>query len=171
MSPNENLFTNMNNQLQLTTASSYLKAALFIGANIALPHLFHLVPGGGVMFLPIYVFTLCGALCYGWRFGLLTAVMTPLAGYLLFDAPALVMVPDMMLKGAVLSVVAAWLMDKNTRAIKINPLLAVVASWLLVGLMEWPFVGAAFAFQDFVTGLPGMMLMTLAGMIALKLKS
>jgi hypothetical protein len=62
-------------------------------------------------------------------------------------------------------------MDKNTRAIKINPLLAVVASWLLVGLMEWPFVGAAFAFQDFVTGLPGMMLMTLAGMIALKLKS
>ena len=123
------------------------------------------------MFLPIYVFTLCGALCYGWRFGLLTAVMTPLAGYLLFDAPALVMVPDMMLKGAVLSVVAAWLMDKNTRAIKINPLLTVVASWLLVGLMEWPFVGAAFAFQDFVTGLPGMMLMALAGMIALKLKS
>ena len=101
----------MNNQLQLTTASSYLKAALFIGANIALPHLFHLVPGGGVMFLPIYVFTLCGALCYGWRFGLLTAVMTPLAGYLLFDAPALVMVPDMMLKGAVLSVVAAGWFD------------------------------------------------------------
>lgn len=165
------LFTNMNKELQLTTGSSYLKAVFFIGANIALPHLFHLIPGGGVMFLPIYVFTLCGALCYGWRFGLLTAVMTPLVGYLLFGAPALAMIPDMLLKGAVLSVTAAWLMRKNAGVMQINPLLAVVASWLIVGLVEWPFMGASFAFQDFVTGLPGMVLMTLAGMVALKLKS
>lgn len=161
----------MNKELQLATGSSYLKAALFIGANIALPHLFHLVPGGGIMFLPIYVFTLCGALYYGWRFGLLTAVMTPLAGYLLFDAPALAMVPDMLLKGTVLSVVAAWLMRKNAEKMLINPLLAVLVSWLLVGLVEWPFMGASYAFQDYVTGLPGMMLMTLAGMVALKLKA
>ena len=159
----------MTNELRLTHAELYLKSALFIGANIALPHLFHLIPGGGVMFLPIYFFTLCGALCYGWRLGVLTAVMSPLVGYLLFGAPMLHHLPDMLLKGAVLSFVAAFLMKKNQNLMMLNPLLAIAAAWLIVGLVEWPFVGAAYAFQDFVTGLPGMALMTLGGMTALYL--
>lgn len=158
----------MTYELKLDCAEIYLKSALFIGANIALPHLFHLIPGGGVMFLPIYFFTLCGALCYGWRLGVLTAVMSPLVGYLLFGAPMLHHLPDMLLKGVVLAWVAAWLVKKKRKVMLLNPLLAVVAAWLIVGLVEWPFVGAAYAFQDFVTGLPGMALMTLGGMAALK---
>ncbi len=168
MSPNDNLCTIMTYELKLTSADAYLKAALFIGANIALPYLFHLIPGGGVMFLPVYVFTLCGALCYGWQLGALTAVMTPLVGSLLFGAPVMAMVPDMMLKGVMLAVVAAMLVKWNRKAMLLNPLLAVCFSWLLVGLLEWPLMGSAYAFQDFVTGLPGMALMTVAGAVALK---
>ena len=74
----------------------------------------------------------------------------------------------MLLKGVVLAWVAAWLVKKKRKVMLLNPLLAVVAAWLIVGLVEWPFVGAAYAFQDFVTGLPGMALMTLGGMAALK---
>jgi len=161
----------MTYELKLTSSKAYLKSALFIGANIALPHLFHLIPGGGVMFLPIYFFTLCGALCYGWQLGLLTALMTPLMGNLLFGAPAATLLPDMALKGALLVVTASLLMKKNQRFPLLNPLLAVISAWLVAGLVELPFTGVAYAFQDFVTGLPGMALMTIGGMVTLWLFS
>ena len=144
MSPNDNLCTIMTYELKLTSADAYLKAALFIGANIALPYLFHLIPGGGVMFLPVYVFTLCGALCYGWQLGALTAVMTPLVGSLFFGAPVMAMVSDMMLKGVMLAVVAAMLVKWNRKAMLLNPLLAVCFSWLLVGLLFGPMLIAGF---------------------------
>ena len=156
-------------ELNLTNVETYLKSILFIAANIALPHLFHLIPGGGVMFLPIYFFTLCGTLCYGWSVGILTAVFTPLIGNLLFSAPATPMLLDMVLKGATLAIVASLLMKKNQRCSLLNPLLAVLASWTLVGLAETPFTGTSYAFQDFITGLPGMALMTLGGIVTLRI--
>lgn len=157
-------------ELKLTNIETYLKSLLFIAANIALPHLFHLIPGGGIMFLPIYFFTLCGALCYGWQVGVLTALFSPLIGNLLFGVPASPMLPDMAFKGVALVVAASLLMKKNRRLSILNPLLAVIISWLIVGVIETPFTGVSYAFQDFFTGLPGMALMTLGGMVALRLK-
>ena len=43
---------------------TYLAAVLFIVGNVALPQLFHLIPQGGVTWLPIYFFTLVGAYKY-----------------------------------------------------------------------------------------------------------
>lgn len=60
--------------LQYNSAKTYLVAALFILGNIVLPQLCHLIPQGGVTWLPIYFFTLVGAYKYGWRVGLLTAL-------------------------------------------------------------------------------------------------
>lgn len=157
-------------ELKLTNGETYLKSLLFIVANIALPHLFHLIPGGGIMFLPIYFFTLCGTLCYGWRVGLLTALFSPLAGNMLFGVPASPMLPDMALKGVALVFVASLLMKKNQRLRILNPLLAVIVAWGIVGIVETPFAGASYAFQDFVTGLPGMALMTLGGMVTMKIR-
>lgn len=157
----------MTQTLTLSQPKTYTWSALFIAANIALPHLFHLIPGGGVMFLPIYFFTLIGAMRYGWQLGLLTAAMTPIVGNLIFGAPATAMLPDMLLKGAVLSVVAAFVAQKwGTKFLCC--LGAVVASWTIVGLVELPFAGAAYAFQDFVTGLPGMAMMTLGAFLTSK---
>lgn len=153
--------------LTLTQGRTYTWSALFIAANIALPHLFHLIPGGGVMFLPIYFFTLIGAMRYGWQLGLLTAVMTPIVGNLIFGAPATAMLPDMLVKGAALSLVGSFVAQKW--GVKfITCLATVVAAFALVGLAEWPFTGAAYAFQDFVTGLPGMAMMTLGAYITNK---
>ena len=67
---------------------TYLFAALFILGNIVVPQLCHLIPGGGLMFLPIYFFTLIGAYKYGWKVGLLTAVLSPLVNSALFGMPA-----------------------------------------------------------------------------------
>lgn len=157
-------------EFRLTNVETYLKSLLFIAANVALPHLFHLVQGGGIMFLPIYFFTMCGTLYYGWRVGLLTALFSPLIGNLLFGAPATAMLPDMVLKGVTLVLVASLMMAKNRRFAILNPIIAVVASWVVVGIVEAPFMGASYAFQDFVTGLPGMALMTVGGMVTLRLR-
>lgn len=157
----------MTKALTLTQSQTYGWSALFIAANIALPHLFHLIPGGGVMFLPIYFFTLIGAMRYGWQLGLLTAVMTPIVGCLLFGAPRAELLPDMLLKGAALSLIGAYVAKKW--GVKfITCLGAVVAAFAIVGLVELPFTGAAYAFQDFMTGLPGMAMMTLGAWFTAK---
>lgn len=150
----------MTTQLTLTQPQTYLKSALFIAANIALPHLFHLIPGGGVMFLPIYFFTLIAAMRYGWQMALLTAVMSPLAGNALFGAPASHMLADMVLKGCMLSAVASLAAARFGKALWVCAA-SVVAAWTIVAVAELPFMGAAYAFQDFVTGVPGMVMMAL----------
>lgn len=58
---------------------AYLVAVLFAIGNILLPQMFHLIHQGGMIWLPIYFFTLVGAYKYGWRVGLLVAVLSPLA--------------------------------------------------------------------------------------------
>ena len=44
--------------LSYKQSKTYLTAALFVLGNIILPQLFHLIPQGGVTWLPIYFFTL-----------------------------------------------------------------------------------------------------------------
>ena len=61
--------------LDYRDAKTYLAAALFVAGNIVLPQICHLVPQGGLRWLPIYFFTLVGAYKYGWRVGLLTGVV------------------------------------------------------------------------------------------------
>ena len=64
--------------LDYSNARTYLMAALFIAGNMALPQLFHLIPQGGITWLPIYFFTLIGAYKFGWKVGLLTAILSPI---------------------------------------------------------------------------------------------
>ena len=78
-------------------AKTYWMAGLFILGNIVLPQLCHLVPQGGLRWLPIYFFTLIGACKYGWRVGLLTAVVSPLLNTVLFGMPAVAGLPAILL--------------------------------------------------------------------------
>lgn len=79
--------------LQFDNSRTYLTAALFVIGNIIMPQLFHLVPQGGVTWLPIYFFTLIGAYKYGWRVGLLTALASPVINSLLFGMPPVAALP------------------------------------------------------------------------------
>ncbi|MGM9862027.1 MAG: ECF transporter S component, partial [Muribaculaceae bacterium] len=73
--------------LPYTQAQTYVAAGLFVIGNILLPQLFHLMPDGGKIWLPIYFFTLVGAYKYGWRVGPLTALLSPLVNSWLFGMP------------------------------------------------------------------------------------
>ena len=86
---------------------TYLAAALFAAGNIVLPQLCHLVQLGGPTMLPIYFFTLVGAYKYGWRVGLLTALLSPAVNSALFGMPAAAMLPVILLKSVLLAVAAS----------------------------------------------------------------
>lgn len=53
--------------LSYSDARTYLAAILFVIGNMVMPQLFHLMPQGGMVWLPIYFFTLIGSYKYGWR--------------------------------------------------------------------------------------------------------
>lgn len=144
-------------------------AALFIIGNIALPQLCHLVPRGGLTFLPIYFFTLIGAYKYGWRVGLLTALLSPLANSALFGMPAPAVLPIVTIKSVLLAVSAAFV-ARRSKSVTLLAMLAVVILYQVAGsLIETAMTGSwATGFQDFTLGLPGMALQVLGGYAFIK---
>lgn len=145
--------------LGYSQAKTYTTAALFILGNIALPQLCHLIPQGGAILLPIYFFTLLGAYKYGWRVGLLTAMVSPLANSALFGMPAAAAVPAIMLKSVLLAVIAG-LIASHYKKVSVLLLATAVFSAQAVGTaVEWLVSGSLFdAMQDFRIGIPGMLL-------------
>lgn len=150
-------------------AKTYLVAALFVLGNIALPQLFHLVPKGGMIWLPIYFFTLVGAYKYGWRVGLLTAVASPLVNSALFSMPQPAVIPAILIKSVLLAIAAGYAANKF-RKVSITLLIGVVAFYQIIGsLAEWALTGsAAAALQDVRLALPGITLQVLGGYLFIK---
>ncbi len=150
-------------------AKTYLVASLFVIGNIVLPQLFHLVPQGGVMWLPIYFFTLVGAYKYGWQVGLLTAVLSPVVNSLLFAMPYASALPAILLKSTLLALLAGYAAHRYQR---VSPLLVlgVVLGYQVLGTLgEWAMKGDFYlAAQDFRLGLPGMALQVVGGYLVVK---
>lgn len=93
--------------LPFGNVKTYLFALLFVAGNIALPQLCHLVPAGGPTLLPIYFFTLIAAYKYGFKVGLLTALLSPVINHLLFAMPAAAVLPAILIKSGLLAGTAA----------------------------------------------------------------
>lgn len=89
--------------LPFGNVKTYLFALLFVAGNIALPQLCHLVPAGGPTLLPIYFFTLIAAYKYGFKVGLLTALLSPVINHLLFAMPAAAVLPAILIKSGLLA--------------------------------------------------------------------
>jgi hypothetical protein len=139
-------------------------AALFAMGNIVLPQLFHTIHMGGPTWLPIYFFTLVGAYKYGWRVGLLTAVVSPLVNSALFGMPAAAVLPAILLKSVLLALFAGLAAARYRKA-SLLLLAAVVAAYQVVGsLGEWAMTGSlSAALQDFRMGIPGMLVQVFGG--------
>lgn len=150
--------------LEYGNSKTYLVASLFILGNILLPQICHLFPMGGVRWLPIYFFTLIGAYKYGWRVGLLTAIMSPLVNSAFFGMPAVAALPAIMLKSTLLAGIAGYVAARFNK-VSMLLLAAVVLAYQLAGTLgEW-LMGATIynAFQDFRIGIPGMLTQILGG--------
>ena len=125
--------------LNYSNVKTYLFALLFVAGNIALPQLCHLVPYGGPTLLPIYFFTLIAAYKYGFRVGLLTAVLSPVINHVLFAMPS----------EAVLPIILSY------------QLIGTAFEWMIEGDFY-------IAVQDFRIGIPGMLIQWFGGYALLK---
>ena len=149
--------------LNYSNVKTYLFALLFVAGNIALPQLCHLVPYGGPTLLPIYFFTLIAAYKYGFRIGLLTAVLSPVINHVLFAMPSEAVLPTL-LAGA--SALAA----RTMKTVSLLAVLGVILSYQLIGTaFEWMIEGDFYiAVQDFRIGIPGMLIQWFGGYALLK---
>ena len=147
---------------------TYMFALLFIAGNIILPQLCHLFPQGGLILLPIYFFTLIAAYKFGFRVGLLTAVLSPLINSALFAMPPAAALPIIMIKGVLLAGAAAWMANRSKGASLLALIGVVLAYQFVGGLIEWAMTGSiAKALQDWKLGYPGMILQALGGWLVI----
>ena len=155
--------------LNYNESKTYIAAALFILGNIALPQLCHMVPQGGMILLPIYFFTLIGAYKYGWKVGLMTAVLSPVINHLAFGMPAVAVLAPILVKSTILALTAGYVAS-HSKKVSIALMAGVVLTYQIAGgLFEWAYTSSfAAAIQDFKLGIPGMLLQIVGGYFFIK---
>ena len=136
-------YTSRATALTLDNWRTYLFATLFTAGNIALPQLCHLVPQGGLLFQPIYLFTVIAACRWGWRVALLTALVSPLLNTLWFGMPSVAMLPVVLLKSVVLALGVSWAMTSKVRKPLWVAVLFIIGAQLLGGVAEWALLSSA----------------------------
>lgn len=147
---------------------TYLAAMAFVVGNILVPQLCHLIPNGGLIFLPIYFFTLVGAFLCGWKVGLVTAVLSPVINCVLFGMPPVASLPAILVKSLAL-VLAVALVSRKMKFSLLSVAVAVL-SYQIVGmavefLMDFNFLHAI---QDIRIGWPGILIQILGGYLVIK---
>lgn len=155
--------------LNFSEIKTYMFATLFVVGNILLPQVCHLIPKGGFIFLPIYFFTLIAAYKFGWKAGLLTAILSPIVNHVLFGMPPMAVLPAILTKSVFLSFAAA-MAATHFKKLSLGILALVVVSYQFFGtLVEWAMIGNFFkAIQDFRIGIPGMLLQVFGGYSVIK---
>lgn len=148
----------------------YLLVAAFVVGNMVFPAIVHSFPMGGMMFLPIYFFTLIAAYRFGLVAGLATALLSPLANHLLTGMPPLPVLDAIVVKSAALAVVAA-LGARYTKQLSLGGLaLVIVAYQLIGGAYEAVKAGSLqAALGDWMVGWPGLLIQLVVGGLILGL--
>ena len=165
MEANVRLYT-----LNYDEAKTYMWATVFVACNLVLPQVFHLIPQGGIIFSPLSLVILAGAYKFGWKTGLLAALLSPSVNHLLTGMPATEVLPVMTMKLAVLAVIAgltAQYFKKASLPIIIGVVLVCktvecVGELLLTG-------GIEATVTDFTIGWPGLLLQVFGTWLLLKL--
>ena len=149
---------------------TYMWAAIFVACNLVLPQVFHLIPQGGIIFAPLSLVILAGAYKFGWKTGLLAAVLSPLVNHLLTGMPAWDVLPVMTLKLAALALVAG-LAAQHFKIVSLPILVGVVLVSLAIGCLGELLLtgGIAATIADFTIGWPGLILQVIGTWLILTL--
>ena len=164
METNARLYT-----LDYSQARTYLMAAIFLGCNIVLPQLFHLIPQGGIIFAPLSLVILAGSYKFGWKTGLMAALASPLVNHAVTGLPAWDVMPVMTLKLAVLALVAG-LAAQRFKTVSLSLLIGVILVSKAIGCLgEFILTGGiAATIADFTIGWPGLLLQVFGAWLILK---
>ena len=142
--------------LNYDEAKTYLWAMVFVACNLILPQVFHLIPQGGIIFSPLSLVILAGAYKFGWKTGLLAALLSPIVNHLITGMPAT----------EVLSVMTA----QRFKTVSLPLLIGVILVSKAIGCLGELAItgGIAATIQDFTVGWPGLMLQVFGAWLILK---
>lgn len=144
-------------------------ASLCVALGVVLPYVFHSVPNGGKVFLPMHLpVLLCGLVC-GWQLGLLCGVVTPMVSSIVTGMPPAPYVFSMVVELAVYGLVAGLLIKHvKTKSFNGNLYVSLIGA-MLVGRIFYGLTKALFfnvgeyslkiwLTSSFVTALPGIII-------------
>lgn len=155
--------------LKWSDTRTYLFVFLFAVGNILLPQLCHLIPSGGLIFLPVYFFTLIASYKFGLKVGLITAICSPVLNSVLTGMPPMAVLPIILMKSCLLAAAAAYVASTFKKLSLFHLLLVVLAYQLAGSTIEWLLTQSfAKATQDLTIGIPGMLLQLFGGWLLLK---
>lgn len=155
--------------LNYDEAKTYLWASIFVACNLVLPHVFHLIPQGGIIFAPLSLVILIGAYKLGWKVGLIAALASPLVNHLLTGMPAWSVLVVMTFKLVVLALIAGFTAQHFKRVSWFLLIGVVLSSLIIGGLGELLLTGGIEAtIQDFTIGWPGILLQIVGAYLVCK---
>lgn len=155
--------------LNYDEAKTYLWAFIFVACNLVLPHVFHLIPQGGIIFAPLSLVILIGAYKLGWKVGLIAALASPLVNHLLTGMPAWPVLVVMTFKLVVLALIAGFTAQHFKRVSWFLLIGVVLSSLIIGGLGELLLTGGIEAtIQDFTIGWPGILLQVVGAYLVCK---
>ena len=149
-------------------AKTYLWAMVFVACNLVLPQVFHLIPQGGVIFSPLSLVILASAYKFGWKTGLLAALLSPLVNHVLTGMPATAAMPVMTLKLVVIALVAG-LTAQYFKTVNLLLIIGVVLASEAIGCLGELLLtgGIASTVADFTIGWPGLLLQVVGAWLIL----
>ena len=155
--------------LNYDEVKTYLWTTVFVACNLVLPQLFHLIPQGGIIFSPLSLVILTGAYKFGWKTGLLAAVLSPLVNHLITGLPAWDVLQVMTLKLVILAMVAG-LAAQHFKTVSLPLLIGVVLVSKAIGCLgELLLTGGIEAtIADFTIGWPGLLMQVIGAWLILK---
>jgi thiamine transporter ThiT len=140
--------------------------ALCMALGLLLPQLFHVI-GAGPVFLPMHIPVLLCGFCFGWQYGLVCGVITPLLSSILTGMPPIFPVGlSMMFELGAYGALSGLLYRKFNLNIYIALIGSMLAGRIVSGLASTLFYGMAgkaygvqiFLAGAFVTSIPGIIL-------------
>ena len=155
--------------LNYNEVKTYMWAAIFVVCNLVLPQVFHLIPQGGIIFAPLSLVILAGAYKFGWRVGLIAALVSPLVNHLLTGMPAWNVLPVMTFKLAMLALTAGFTAQHFKKVTLLLLIGVVLVAELTGGLGELALTGGIeVTVQDFAIGWPGLLLQIIGAYLVCK---
>ncbi|MGI6110129.1 MAG: ECF transporter S component [Eubacteriaceae bacterium] len=152
--------------MQQSKTKNLVGTGLCLAMGVILPQLFHMV-GAGTVFLPMHIPVLICGLCFGWQYGLVCGLITPLVSSVLTGMPPLFPTGTaMMFELGAYGAVSGLLYRSLRKNLYLSLVLSMLAGRAVSGIANTVFfgiAGKAYGFQafltaSFVTGLPGIIL-------------
>ena len=143
--------------------------ALFIAIGLLLPFIFHNIPSGGNIFLPMHLPIILGGLALGPIYGLAIALCVPILSFLWTNMPNITVLPGMTLELVTYAIICPILLKLiRTKYLYINIYISLIITMFIGRVISG--LTNAFIFQvgnynlttwvtlSFITAIPGIII-------------